>query len=52
LGLSGEPDEAAAVGLKAIQVAKETNAKGTMRVLTRRGDHAVTLTRQARAASA
>jgi hypothetical protein len=34
LALSGEPDEAATVGLQAVQVAKETNSERTMRVLT------------------
>jgi hypothetical protein len=33
LALSGEPDEAAAVGLRAVQVAKETNSERTMRLL-------------------
>lgn len=34
LALSGEPDEAAAVGLQASQVAQETNSERTRRVLT------------------
>ena len=34
LALSGEPDEAAAVGLRAVQGAKETNSERTMRLLT------------------
>ena len=33
LALSGEPDEAAAIGLEAVQVAQETNSERTMRVL-------------------
>jgi transcriptional regulator with XRE-family HTH domain len=33
LALSGEPDEAAAVGLRSAQVAKETNSERTLRVL-------------------
>jgi transcriptional regulator with XRE-family HTH domain len=33
LALSGEPDEAAAVGLEAVQVAKEIHSERTMRVL-------------------
>jgi hypothetical protein len=33
LALSGEPDEAATVGLRAIQAAKETNSERTLRVL-------------------
>jgi hypothetical protein len=41
LALSGEPDEAATVGLDAIQVAKETSSERTIRVLT---DVAGTLT--------
>jgi hypothetical protein len=34
LALSGEPDEAAQIGLEAIQVARETNSERTLRVLT------------------
>ena len=34
LALSGEPDEAAQVGLEAVQVARETNSERTLRVLT------------------
>jgi hypothetical protein len=41
LALSGEPDEAAAVGLQAIQAARETNSERTIRVLA---DVAGTLT--------
>jgi hypothetical protein len=33
LALSGEPDEAAAVGLQAVQTARETNSSRTLRVL-------------------
>jgi transcriptional regulator with XRE-family HTH domain len=33
LALSGEPDEAAAVGLQAVQVARETNSERTIRLL-------------------
>jgi hypothetical protein len=33
LALSGEPDEAAAVGLQAVQMAEETNSERTMRLL-------------------
>jgi hypothetical protein len=33
LALSGEPDEAAAVGLEAVAIARETNSERTMRVL-------------------
>jgi len=33
LALSGEPDEAATVGLQAVQVAKETNSERTLRLL-------------------
>ncbi len=41
LALSGEPDEAAAIGLQAIQVARETSSERTLRVLA---DAAGTLT--------
>jgi hypothetical protein len=34
LALSGEPDEAATVGLESVQVAKAMNSERTIRVLT------------------